>query len=228
MAGQADGESAGWDHVETWLFDLDNTLYHPSAGLLDQVNVLMTAFIADRLGLGAEAASRLRQDYWRRYGATMTGLVAEHGIDADEFLHACHRLDLGAIAPDPDLADAIATLPGRRVIHTNGPRHHAERVLDALGLAGHFERIIALEDTGYVPKPAETAHRLAIDLAALAPERTAMVDDMAHNLHHPSAMGMTTIWVRHDPDQPRPGHVHHEVVDLAAFLRDVTADPAPG
>lgn len=223
MAGPVSIRCDGFGHVETWLFDLDNTLYPPSAGLLDQVNLLMTDFIARRLGLDTDAASRLRQEYWRSHGATITGLVTQHGVDPDEFLQDCHRLDLTELVTDGALAAAIGDLPGRRLIHTNGPRHHAERVLDALGMADQFERIIALEDTGYVPKPAQAAHAIAVDLAGLAPQATAMIDDMQHNLQHPAAMGMTTIWVRHADDLTRPGHVDHETNDLTGFLTGVTS-----
>lgn len=210
-----------WTRVETWLFDLDHTLYSPDAGILDQVSVLMTDFIQTRLGVGRDHAHALRQHYWAQHGATMTGLIQEHGVDPDEFLIACHQLDLSALAPDPTLGQAIAALPGRRLIHTNGPRHHAERLLDRLGLDGHFERIISVEDTGYVPKPALEAHRTAADLAMCKPETTAMIDDMVHNLHHPSEMGMTTIWLCHDADQSAPAHVHHQTSDLPEFLRSV-------
>lgn len=211
-----------WSRIETWLFDLDNTLYAPAIGVLDQVDRLMTDFIMRALGVARDRADYLRRHYWQTHGATLTGLVAEHGVDPDEFLSACHRLDLSGLAPDPLLATAIDNLPGRRVVHTNGPRHHAERVLEMLGLSGHFERVIALEDTGYVPKPASRSHALAVDLAACAPETTAMIDDTAHNLRHPAGMGMTTIWLRHDPGPPCPDHVHHQIDDLAGFLTAIS------
>ena len=207
-----------WRRIETWLFDLDNTLYPPTLGLLDQVDRLMTAFIVQALGVGCERADFLRRHYWQAHGATLTGLVAEHGVDPDDFLSACHRLDLSDLTPDARLGRAIAALPGRRIIHTNAPRHHAERVLETLGLGDHFEQVIALEDTGYTPKPAAEAHAVAVDLGGCTPDATAMIDDTAHNLHHPAAMGMTTIWLSHDPGPPRPDHVHHEINDLAGFL----------
>ena len=218
---------ADWSRIETWLFDLDNTLYHPATGILDQVNVQMTAYIADRLAVTEAEASRLRHGYWQRHGATLTGMVNEHGIDPDDFLDTTHRLDLSALAPDPALARAITALPGRRIVHTNGPRAHAERVLTVLGLDHAFERVITIEDTGYVPKPAEQAHRTAVDLVAIAPAAMAMIDDMAPNLHHPAAMGMTTIWLDHHADESGHDHVHHQITDLAAFLTGVATGGMP-
>ncbi|MEM9140706.1 MAG: pyrimidine 5'-nucleotidase, partial [Pseudomonadota bacterium] len=116
-----------------WIFDLDNTLYPRSARLFDQIDRLMTAFIAETLGVAPDQADRIRRDTWARYGATLTGLIAEHGVDPEAFLDATHRLDLTGLSPDPRLARAIGALPGRCIIHTNGPRAHAARVLQARG-----------------------------------------------------------------------------------------------
>ncbi len=215
--------SGNWHQIQAWVFDLDNTLYAPSSGLLDQVDILMTRFIADKLNLPSERASDLRRHYWQRHGATMTGLVDEHGVDPDEFLAASHRLDLSPLQPDPILGAALDALPGRRLVHTNGPRHHAERVLDALGLTVHFDQVIALEDTGYVPKPAAEAHRSAARLAGIDPARSAMIEDSPANLRHPAAMGMTTIWLDHSTNGASPSHVHHPITDLTGFLQTISA-----
>lgn len=211
-----------WGGIGTWLFDLDNTLYHPSVGLLDQMNGLMTRFIMDRLLVTEDEAHRLRRVYWERHGATLTGLVVEHGIEADDFLRASHRLDLSCLVHDAELAAAIRALPGRRIIHTNGPRHHAEQVLDALGIAEDFERVIALEDTGYVPKPIEDAHETAIRLAGIDAAITVMIEDTHPNLRHPATLGMTTVWLHHDRPRAGEDHIHHEADDLTGFLRGVT------
>lgn len=214
------------DHVRCWVFDLDNTLYAPDLGLLDQVDRLMTDFIARKLRVSEAEASRLRGTYWERHGATMTGLVEEHGVDPDEFLAACHVIDLDGLRRNDPLAAALAGLPGRRIIHTNGPRHHAERVLDAIGIADRFDQVIAIEDTGYRPKPDPLAHDQAVDLGAFRPAEAAMIDDMAQNLAHPAALGMTTIWVRHDPLAARPGHADHLTDDLTGFLVSAGSGPS--
>lgn len=209
--------------IDAWVFDLDNTLYAPDSGLLMQVNILMTQFIEQRLGLSNEDASALRNLYWRQHGATMTGLVREHRIDAHEFLDATHRLDLSGLVPDPALNKAIAKLPGRRLVHTNGPRVHATRVLAALGLSDVFEQVITIEDTGLVPKPREAAHQTAVLLGDLAPRTTAMIEDTPANLVVPRKLGMQTIWLRHDPGQQSPEHVDHVIADLTTFLRPLSS-----
>jgi len=209
--------------IRTWVFDLDNTLYPPSAGLLDQVNVLMSGFIQNHLGVEETEANHLRRDLWERYGATLTGLREEHGVDAVRFLEETHAIDLGGLSHDLDLIAALAALPGRKVIHTNGPRTHAERVLAALGLDGAFEGMVTIEDTGLLPKPARGAHETAARVLDLEVSETAMIDDMAHNLTVPQAMGMRTVWLHHG----RTNNVDADYVaeDLALFLRHVTGVP---
>ena len=208
--------------VRTWVFDLDNTLYPSTARLFDQINVQMSAFIVRTLGVGSEEADHLRRDLWARHGTTMAGLVAEHGVDADAFLDASHRLDLSGLAPDPELIRSLSALPGRKVVHTNGPRSHARGVLEACGLAGCFEQVIAVEDTGYRSKPTPEAFALAWRKAGLDPAQAAMVEDHADNLREPHSRGMRTIWLAPPETDEHPAHVDLKITDLPGFLGAVS------
>ena len=213
-----DHDKAIFSGVEAWVFDLDNTLYPSSARLFDQINVLMSAYIMRTLGVGIADADRLRRDLWERHGTTMAGLVAEHEVDADAFLDATHRLDLSGLAPDPELILAVQTLPGRKIVHTNGPRSHARAVLAARGLEGCFEQVIAVEDTGYRSKPSPAAFAQAWEKAGLDPSRAAMIEDHAENLREPRRHGMRTVWLATTEVEDRPDHVDLTITDLAGFL----------
>ena len=140
-------------HVETWVFDLDNTLYPPEARLFDQIEARMTAYVMTALEIDAERASRLRDHYWRTHGTTLAGLMAEHALDPEPYLADVHDIDLSAMAPAPELAAALAALPGRKVVYTNGSREHARRVTAALGIGSAFDALYGFEDAGFVPKP---------------------------------------------------------------------------
>lgn len=206
---------AAFSHVETWVFDLDNTLYAPSVRLFDQIEARMNAYVMRTLGLDAEAANRLRNHYWRTYGTTLAGLMAEHAHDPDPYLAHVHDIDLTAIAPTPALAAAIARLPGRKIVFTNGSRTHAHRVTTAIGLAGAFDALYGFEDTGYVPKPQAPAFAAIFALDGLEPTRAAMFEDDPRNLAVPYGLGMRTVLV--GPADPQP-HVHHQTEDLVDFL----------
>lgn len=202
--------------VETWIFDLDNTLYPPSARLFAQIGQRMSGFICRELDVGVAEADRLRDDLWVRYGTTLSGLTAEFAIDAQAFLHESHEIDLSVLHRDPDLARAINDLPGQRIVHTNGPRHHAERVLAARGLTGVFDAVFSIEDTGLISKPDPVAYDAIAERAALDPMSAVMIEDTAENLLVPKARGMTTVLVH--ADRADHDHVDHCPSDLTAFL----------
>ena len=206
-------------HVDTWVFDLDNTLYPPSARLFDQIEARMTAYVMDKLSVAEAEADRLRAEYWRTYGTTLAGLMARHDIDPLPYLDHVHDIDLGALSPAPDLIAAVEALPGRKIVYTNGSRGHAERVTAAVGLSGAFEAMFGIEDAGFAPKPDRTAFDRIFALAGVAPARAAMVEDDARNLEAPHQMGMRTVWAPPEPEAQAPGpHVHHVAPDLAGFL----------
>jgi putative hydrolase of the HAD superfamily len=207
--------------VETWVFDLDNTLYPTSLRLFDQVNAKMQAYVMQALSLEADAADALRRRYWAEHGTTLAGLMLHHRLDPEPFLEAVHDIDLRAVLPDTRLAAAIAGLPGRKVVYTNGSRRHAERVTAALGLLPLFDALYGVEDAGYEPKPRRAAFERVFTADGLAPMASAMVEDDQRNLEAPAAMGLATVWHPGPQTEPAGPHVHHVAPDLAAFLERV-------
>lgn len=202
--------------IRTWVFDLDNTLYPPEARLFDQIEVRMTAWVQAALGVGRAEADRLRAQYWRQYGTTLAGLMAEHGVDPGPYLTEVHDIDLSVLAPDPVLAARIAALPGRRVVYTNGCAPYAARVLAARGLAGVFDAVYGVEHAGFRPKPERAAFETVFAADGIDARRAAMFEDDVRNLAAPHAMGMATVHVAPDPD-PHP-HIGHHTDDLSGFL----------
>ncbi len=208
--------------IETWIFDLDNTLYPGSCRLFDQIHARMQSFIAERLGLSPEEALVVQKTYFREHGTTMRGLMTVDRIDPHEFLAYVHDVDLACVPPDPVLAAALAALPGRKIVHTNGSVRHAERLLDHLGISRSFCGIVDIAMAGFEPKPAPAGYRELIRRHAVVPETALMVEDMARNLVPAAALGMTTAWVRGTVDWAVAGaegdHIHHRVDDLGGFL----------
>jgi putative hydrolase of the HAD superfamily len=204
--------------IETWVFDLDNTLYPHTLRLFDQVSARMTDFMMRTLGLSQAEADALRARYWREHGTTLAGLMAVDGIDPEGFLEEVHDIDLSALVPDPRLDAALARLPGRRIVYTNGSKRHAARITEALGIRARFDALYGVEDAGFVPKPRRAAFERVFAAAGVAPARSGMIEDDQRNLEAPHALGMATIWAPIDPEEPAGPHVGHVAVDLAAFL----------
>lgn len=207
---------AQFAHVTTWVFDLDNTLYPPEVRLFDQIERRMTDYVMRTLGIPEAAADRLRADYWRLYGTTLAGLMHEHGLDPVPYLVDVHDISFDRLRPDAGLMAAIARLPGRRVVYTNGSAPYAERVLDARGLRQAFDAVYGVEHAGFRPKPEQVAFETVFARDGIDPARAAMFEDDARNLAAPHRMGMRTVLVAPEP-APAP-HIDHHTDDLGAFL----------
>ena len=225
-------EAKGFDHVETWVFDLDNTLYPASSRLFDQIDAKITAWVMARTGLDGLTARALQKYYYRTHGTTLKGLMTEDGLDPDDFLAFVHDIDHSVLVPAPELAAAIARLPGRRFVLTNGSRRHAESVIARLGVDELFEDVFDIAASGYVPKPEAAAYRTFLDLHGIEPASAAMFEDLSKNLTVPHALGMRTVLVvprdgepeglerLTAPDDAEAGpHVDHVTDDLPGFLK---------
>ena len=205
-----------FSHVRAWVFDLDNTLYPPAARLFDQIEVRMTAYVMDALGVSETEANRLRVHYWRTHGTTLAGLMREHQVDPAPYLNEVHDITLDHLDPDPVLAARIRSLPGRRIVYTNGCAPYAERVLAARGLSDLFDAVYGVENANFLPKPERQAFEYIFAIDELDPTQGAMFEDEPRNLAAPHAMGMQTV---HVADNPHPADfIHHHTADLSGFL----------
>lgn len=203
--------------VTTWIFDLDETLYPPSTPLFPQIEARMTRWIVAELRVTEAEAGILRARWWHDHGTTLAGLMREHRVDPGPFLRDVHDVDLSVLHPDPDLRAAIAGLPGRRIVYTNGIRAYALRVLRARGLEGLWDAVYGVEEAGMHSKPDAEAYARIVARDGLDPRSAAMFEDTARNLLVPHGLGMATIHV--GPVRAPGAHVHHHASDLGAFLR---------
>jgi putative hydrolase of the HAD superfamily len=221
-------DARGFGHVDTWIFDLDNTLYPHDAGVWPQVDDRITAFIANLYGLDGLSARALQKYFYHRYGTTLKGLIDEDGINPYEFLDFAHDIDHSGIEVNPLLGAAIEKLPGRKLILTNGSRKHAENVAQKLGIYDHFEDVFDIVASDYVPKPDRRAYERFLDKHAVDPAHSAMFEDIARNLVVPHDLGMTTTLVipqtidpfreEFEQEAVEAPHIDHITNNLAGFL----------
>jgi putative hydrolase of the HAD superfamily len=227
----------GFSHVDTWVFDLDNTLYPRHLNLWQQVDERIRDFVAKFLDVGREEAFRVQKDYYRRYGTTMRGLMTEHGLNPDDFLDFVHEIDHSPLTPNPALGGAIEGLPGRKLILTNGTRKHADAVMRRLAIDHHFEDVFDIVAAELEPKPQPQTYDRFLKAHGVDPAKSAMFEDLARNLAVPHALGMTTVlvvplgtrevfresWELEGPGEP---HVDHVTDDLAGFLGKIPVRPS--
>lgn len=215
--------------IQTWLFDLDNTLYPADCNLFARIDARMTAYIARLIDSDDATAHTLQKRYFIDHGTTLAGLMAHHGVDPHHFLADVHAIEMEVLAPDPALAAAIAALPGRKLVFTNGDAPYAERVLARRGLSGVFEAVFDIHGMLYQPKPDPNAYAALCAAHAIEPRTALFAEDMARNLKPAKAIGMTTLWIdngsEQSPDTDR-GFIDYTTHDLAHWLGTLTTETA--
>ena len=222
-------DARGFAHVDTWVFDLDNTLYPSEARVWPQVDERITLYVMGLYGLDGLSARALQKHFYHRYGTTLKALMVEEHVDPHDFLDFAHDIDHSTIALDEALGAAIERLPGRKLILTNGSRRHAERVADKLGILDHFEDVFDIAAADFIPKPDRVTYERFLDRHGVNPRRAALFEDIARNLVVPHDLGMATVLVvpptpdpfreRFEQEAVKEAHIDHITSDLAGFLR---------
>ncbi|MEX6724588.1 pyrimidine 5'-nucleotidase [Sphingosinicellaceae bacterium M-36] len=211
--------------IDAWVFDLDNTLYHPRANLFGQIDVRMGEYVARLLGLSATDARAVQKRYFMEHGTTLCGLMANHQVDPHDFLDYVHDIDLTVLDADARLDAALARLPGRKIIFTNADGPYARRVLERLGIAHHFDGLHDILSADFVPKPERAPYDQLLSRFDIDARRALFFEDMARNLRPAKALGMTTVWVNNGSEKGAvdagAGHIDHETDDVAAWLDQV-------
>lgn len=222
-----------FDHVTTWIFDLDNTLYPHHSNLFSQIDVKMTSYVAQLLGLPREEARTIQKGFYLKYGTTLKGLMLEHRVDYLDFLAKVHDIDYSWLDPNPALGTVIKSLPGRKFIFTNGDRGHAERAAAQLGVLDHFDDIFDIVAADLMPKPARETYEKFLKRHAVTGPQAAMFEDLARNLVEAKAVGMSTVLIlpknfdgdfveAWEKDGQDGDHVDYTTDDLTGFLTAIS------
>ncbi len=208
--------------IDCWIFDLDNTLYPESSHFFDQISRRMTEFIAEHFAIDPVTARVRQKEHYLKYGTTLRGLMIEDGVAPEAFLEYVHDIDLDRLEPAHRLGQAIDRLPGTKLVHTNGSRVHAERVLGRLGLSAHFSGIFDIAAAEWIPKPDPSGYHRLRATYDVDPMRACMVEDIVINLKPASEAGMVTVWIdgRRTEAEDQP-YVDHRIQDLADWLEMV-------
>jgi putative hydrolase of the HAD superfamily len=188
----------------TWVFDLDNTLHDARPHIMPHINRRMTEYVQSQLGVSEQEATALRQAYWRRYGATLAGMVRLHGTDAAHFLRETHRFPQleRMVVAEGGLRHALRRIPGPKLIYSNAPLNYAEQVLGILGIGRFFRALYCVERTRFQPKPSPHGFRLMLKMERLVPSRCVLVDDTLDNLRAAKRLRMKTVWISRESRAP--------------------------
>ncbi len=215
------------EKINTWIFDLDNTLYSADSGIFQQVHKLMGEFISKNLDMEMPEAKKLQAKYYRQHGTTLRGLMDNHGINPDYFLDEVHRLDYSIVDSNKKLNQELQKLEGRKIIYTNANLKHAIDVLERIELSNFFDEIFDIKMANYIPKPELKPYEQIIDVFNINPSSSAMFDDIAKNLVPAKKVNFTSVWIDagyenfSDDIKASKEYIDFQTRNLSLFLKDV-------
>ena len=215
------------EKINTWIFDLDNTLYSADSGIFQQVHRLMGEFISNNLNMEISEAKKLQSKYYKQHGTTLRGMMDNHGVDPDHFLDEVHRLDYSIVGPNQLLNDELEKLEGRKIIYTNANEKHVLDVLKRINLSDYFDEIFDIKLANYIPKPEIKPYEQIIELFKIDASRSAMFDDIAKNLVPAKKVGFTPVWIDagyenfSDDIEASRDYLDYQTRNLSLFLKDV-------
>ena len=217
--------ASAFSHVRDWIFDLDNCLYPASTGLFELIDQRMGAYIQRLLDCDQQEARRVQKEHFHTHGTTLAGLMRHHGVDPHEFLQDVHAIPLDRVSRDERLAAALARLPGRRFVFTNGDEPYARRVLEAIGVHAEFDDLHDIHASGFRPKPDPHGYQRMCERFGIDPRRALFVEDMAANLKPAKALGMTTVWVDNGSERGSHGaeesFIDYRIDNVADWLDSI-------
>jgi putative hydrolase of the HAD superfamily len=216
--------------INTWIFDLDNTLYSADSGIFQQVHTLMGKFVSAHLNIDIKKATELQRKYYRQHGTTLRGLMDNHNVDPDHFLSEVHQLDYSIVGPNFKLNRELKKLKGRKIIYTNANRQHANDILIRLELTNVFDNIFDIKTANYIPKPEASPYEQIISEFNIDPITTIMFDDIAKNLVPAKNVGFASVWIDvgyenfSDDIAKSKKYLDYETKDLSLFLDEVNKE----
>ncbi len=213
--------------IDTWIFDLDNTLYSADSGIFQQVHQLMGKFIQEFLNIDLQKAKEIQKKYYKEHGTTLRGMMDNYGVDPDHFLEEVHKLDYSIVSSNDKLNEELKKLKGKKIIYTNANMAHTLNVLERIKLSNFFDEIFDIKMANYIPKPEIKPYEQIIKDFDLNPSTSAMFDDIAKNLVPAKKVGFTSIWIDagyenfSDDIKSSNKYLDFETNDLCIFLEKV-------
>ena len=201
-----------------WLFDLDNTIYSPDTKVFDEIDNRMKKYISKLLKISESEAFKIQKLYYKEFGTTLSGLMKNHNINADDFLDYVHKVNLENLTECKDLKNAISQLPGKKIIYTNGDLKHAENVLNKLKIKDLFDDIFDIKKSSLIPKPNNESLISLIKFYNLNPMETVYFEDIEINLKNAYHLGITTFLIDHNKRSLKNSYVNYSFNTLISAL----------
>ena len=213
-------------NIDSWVFDLDNTLYSPEEEIFSQIDKKMTEFIISKFNVNEEEAFNIQKKYFLEYGTTLSGLMKRKNIDPDEFLEFVHDIDISWLPKDLILREELIKIKEKKYIFTNGSQSHVTNITKQLGIEDLFESAFTITDAEFIPKPSLEYYKKGVNKFNLDPKKSVLFEDICHNLKEAKFLGMKTVWLENDEpfaskDKDKPYIDYKFKGPLSGFLQKI-------
>ena len=211
--------------ADTWIFDLDNTLYNGQTKVFSKVDKKMSTYISKKLKISLTNAKKIQKKYFYENGTTLSGLMKYNNIDPYEFLEFVHKIDISWLPKDKLLREELKKIKEKKYIFTNGSHSHVKNITKQLGIFDLFDGAFAITDGDFIPKPSIEPYKKIIKKFNLDPKKSILIEDIAHNLQSAKDLGMKTIWLENNEpfaskDKDKP-YIDYKIKNLSSFLKKI-------
>ena len=178
------------------IFDLDSTLYAPTAGITAGFSDRTLSFVSDFFNISREEARAKRLRNLPNFSTTLEWLQSEGLTDVEGYLAYMHpESEADELEADANLRPLLESIDMPKSILTNSPLEHAERVLKKLNVADEFESICDIRDCNFKGKPYETAYRAALKKCGGTTDDSLFFDDQFKYVDGYAALGGVAVLV---------------------------------
>lgn len=180
--------------IEHLIFDLDNTLYSPDAKMDAGITFRMMSCVAEFFGVSYEEGLRIREGRIKKFSTTLEWLRSEGLTDIETYFSKVHpENEADELEEDVRLRPLLESIEIPKIVHTNAPREHAERVLSKLKIRDLFDCVCDIRDCGLKGKPYPDAYRTALEKCGGNIDNTIFFDDLYKYTDGYAAMGGTAV-----------------------------------
>lgn len=190
-------------HIEHLIFDLDNTLYPATAEMDAGIHDRMMECVAAFFGVSLEKAAEMKKINIQKFSTTLEWIRHEGFTDIEGFFAKVHpENEVDELKYDENLRPFLESIKIPKIILTNSPREHAERVLARLNVRDLFDCICDIRDCQLLGKPYEEAYRIALKMCGGTVENSIFLDDMQKYTDGFASMGGTAVLVGEKNGKP--------------------------
>lgn len=213
----------GYENINTWVFDLDRTLYTGPFEWEKRAFNNFFEYVERHYGISKEDAAAMDAEF-SKSSFYLKGWVEElPGFDIKHWWAEIDKVDASDVPVCKLTQKMLKNLPGQKVLFTNGHPSHMDKFLKHLGLEDSFDEKIAVDENDIKQnrfKPNPDIYHEIIQKMNTKPNQCVMFEDNLHNLKTAHEIGMGTVLVNANDCHRHLDYIHNQKDTFTHWLED--------